>query len=164
MHLAAGVVALARGDADGAEARFEHAAALARRGGDRVEIASAMIWLGRSRAAAGDVGGAGDALRGADERLAGARVPGLVPSREALEAALRDAAPAAPPQDAGAALSAEERDVLALLAGDLTYAAIGQRLGLGTDEVRARYRRIRRHLGAITRDEAVTVARRRELI
>jgi len=164
VHLAAGVVALARGDADGAEARFEHAAALARRGGDRVEIASAMIWLGRSRAAAGDLGGAGDALRGADERLAGARVPGLVPSREALEAALRDAAPAAPAPDAGAALSGEERDVLALLAGDLTYAAIGERLGLGTDEVRARYRRIRRHLGAITRDEAVTVARRRELI
>jgi LuxR family maltose regulon positive regulatory protein len=166
VHLAAGVVALERGDADAAEARFEQAAALARRGGDRCEMASALLWLGRSRAAAGDLAGAADALRGTDALLDGARVPGLVPSREALEAALREAAGpgGAPGPDGAEPLSGEERDVLALLAGDLTYAGIAERLGTGTDAVRARCQRIRRHLGAITRDEAVTLARRRELI
>ena len=78
-HLAAGIVALGRGDAGAAETHLEHAAALARRGGDRVEIASALLWLGRGRAAAGDRDGAADALHGADARLAGARVPALRP-------------------------------------------------------------------------------------
>ena len=54
--------------------------------------------------------------------------------------------------------------MLALLASDLSYAAMAERLDTDTATVRARCRRIRRHLGAVTRDEAVTLARRRELL
>ena len=84
-------------------------------------------------------------------------------AREALVAAVGEARPATDGVSAGS-LTEEERAVLVLLAGDLPYAGIAERLGRSTAEVRDHVRRIRRHLGAVTRDEAVTLARRRELL
>jgi LuxR family transcriptional regulator, maltose regulon positive regulatory protein len=159
--VAAGVVRLARGDGEAAEDRLEHAVTLARRGGDRIETAQALLWLGRCRAQGGDPGGAADALEAARAQLGGARVPGLTRLEAALEAEIGDAPP--PPEDV-AALTTEERRVLELLPGDLTYGQIAERLALPEDDVRVHARRIRRTLRAVTRDEAVTAARRLELL
>jgi LuxR family transcriptional regulator, maltose regulon positive regulatory protein len=160
-HVAGGIVHLERGDVERAEARFEHAVTLARRGGDRIEIAHALLWLGRGRARAGDAAGAGDALEAARTELAGARVPRLVPLIEALEAEL----PATPPPAAATnELSAAELRVLELLPSELGYREIAARLDLPLTAVRAHSHRIRRKLSASTRDEAVTAARRLELL
>ena len=77
MYVALGMVLLARGDVEAAEDWLEHAATLARRGADRIEIAHATVWLGRSRVRAGDVGGAADALDATRAALGGALVPVL---------------------------------------------------------------------------------------
>ena len=85
---------------------------------------------------------------------------------EALEAEIREApAPVPPDPDAnGEPLSPEELSVLELLPSGLTYREIAERLALPLDTVRAHGRRIRRKLGAVTRGEAVTAARRLELL
>jgi LuxR family maltose regulon positive regulatory protein len=166
VYVALGMVLLARGDVEGAEDWLEHAATLARRGADRIEIAHATVWLGRSRVRAGDVGGAAEALDATRAALAGALVPALVGLVETLEAELREApAPAAPDPGAdGEPLSPEELNVLELLPTGLTYREIAERLALPLETVRADGRRVRRKLGAVTRGEAVTAARRLELI
>jgi LuxR family maltose regulon positive regulatory protein len=161
--VADGIVALARSDSERAEARLEHAAMLARRGGDRVEIAHALLWLGRARARSGDGTGAADALEAARGLLGGARVPALV----TVAALLRDeigAQPAAEAGEDGDALSAAELRVLELLPSDLTYREIAAELYLSLNTVRTHGQRIRRKLGASTRDEAVSAARRLQLI
>jgi LuxR family maltose regulon positive regulatory protein len=151
---------------EGAEDWLEHAATLARRGADRIEIAHATVWLGRSRVRAGDVGGAAEALDATRAALGGALVPALVGLVETLEAEIREApAPAAPDPGAdGEPLSPEELSVLELLPTGLTYREIAERLALPLDIVYAHGRRVRRKLGAVTRGEAVTAARRLELI
>jgi ATP/maltotriose-dependent transcriptional regulator MalT len=165
-HVARGIILLARADVERAEESFEHATTLARRGGDRLEIAHALLWLGRSRAQTGDIAGAEDALGAARALLAGARVPGLLEVTRALEDEIRDA-PGAPAPEAdsdGRLLSAAELRVLELLPSDLTYREIADRLYLSLNTVKTHGRQIRRKLGASTRDEAVSAARRLELI
>jgi LuxR family transcriptional regulator, maltose regulon positive regulatory protein len=157
VYVASGIVQLARDDVEGAEARLEHAATLARRGGDCIEIAQSLLWLGRCRARAGDAGGAADALEAARAQLQGARVPGLVRLEEALEAEIGAGADAV---EDGHALGDSELRGLELLPSDLSYREIAERVGIELDAVRA----IRRKLGAVTRDEAVTAARRLELL
>jgi LuxR family transcriptional regulator, maltose regulon positive regulatory protein len=162
--VADGMVALARDDPERAEAQFEHAATLARRGGDGVEIAHVLLWLGRSRARGGDATGAADALEASRALLGGARVPRLVTVAAGLEADIGAGAPDAEADDDGDALSAAELRVLELLPSDLTYREIAAELYLSLNTVRTHGRRIRRKLGASTRDEAVSAARRLELI
>jgi LuxR family maltose regulon positive regulatory protein len=162
--VADGIVALARDDPERAEAQLEHAAMLARRGGDHVEIAHALLWLGRSRARSGDATGAADALEAARALLGGARVPRLVTTAAALEAEIGARRPDPEPGDDGDALSAAELRVLELLPSDLTYREIAAELYLSLNTVRTHGQRIRRKLGASTRDEAVSTARRLELI
>ena len=164
VYVASGVSALARGDLGGAEDRLERAATLARRGGDRVEIAQSLLWLGRCRARSGDATGAAGALDAARAQLAGARVPGLVGIAEALEAEIGALGTAGAEPEAGAALTGDETHVLELLPTDLTSQEIADRLGLSPEAVRAHGLAIRHKLGAVTRDEAVAAARRRELI
>jgi LuxR family maltose regulon positive regulatory protein len=165
-HVAAGIVLLEHGDVERAEARFEQAAMLARRGGDRIEIAHALLWLGRGRASAGDTAGAADALAAARAQLGHARVPNLVEIERTVERAIAAApvAPAADPAADGELLSAAELRVLELLPSDLTYREIADRLYLSLNTVRTHGQRIRRKLGASTRDEAVSTARRLELL
>jgi ATP/maltotriose-dependent transcriptional regulator MalT len=165
-YVALGIVLLARGDVEAAEDWLEHAAALARRGADRIEIAHSLLWLGRSRVRAGDTGGAAEALDTARAALGGALVPVLVPLVEALEAEIRDAPPAPEPElDADAnEPSPSELRVLELLPTGLTYREIASRLELSLPAVRAHNQRIRRRLGVSTRAEAVTAARRLELL
>jgi LuxR family maltose regulon positive regulatory protein len=166
VYVALGMVLLARGDVEGAEDWLEHAATLARRGADRIEIAHATAWLGRSRVRAGDVGGAAEALDATRAALGGALVPALLGLVETLEAEIREApAPAAPDPGAdGEPLRPEELSVLELLPTGLSYREIAERLALPLDVVYAHGRRVRRKLGAVTRGEAVTAARRLELI
>ena len=160
VYVASGIVRLARDDVEGAEERLEHAATLARRGGDRIEIAQSLLWLGRCRARAGDAGGAADALDAARAQLERARVPGLVRLERALEAELGEVGAEPVVAQDGRSLTDAELRALELLPGNLTYRQIAERLGLEPDVVRA----IRRKLGAVTRDEAVAAARRLELI
>ena len=130
VYVALGMVLLARGDVEAAEDWLEHAATLARRGKDRVEIAHATVWLGRSRARAGDVGGATEALDATRAALAGAHVPVLATLVEALEAEIREA-PAdvrADPEADAEPLSPDELNVLELLPSGLTYREIAERL------------------------------------
>jgi DNA-binding CsgD family transcriptional regulator len=54
--------------------------------------------------------------------------------------------------------------VLELLPSGLTYREIAERLELPLEAVRAHGSRIRRKLGAVTRGEAVTAARRLGLL
>ena len=165
-YVASGIVLLARGDAERAETSFEHAATLARRGGDRVEVAQSLLWLGRCRAALGDRAGAEEAGRAAVAMLGGAHVPGLAELAEALAAELPAAElpPPAPDADEDPHLSPAELRVLELLPGDLTYREIAGRLHLSLNTVRTHSRRIRRKLGASTRDQAVAAARRDGLL
>jgi LuxR family maltose regulon positive regulatory protein len=164
VYVASGMVLLARGDVEAAEHRLEHAATLARRGADHVEIIHALLWLGRSRARAGDAAGAVDALEAARAELGGAVVPVLVTLSEALEAEIREL-PAPPARNLDAkGLSDDERRVLEMLPSDLTYREIAARLELSLPAVRAHNQRIRRVLGVATRAEAVTAGRRLELL
>ena len=165
VYVALGMLVLARGDVEAAEDWLEHAATLARRGADRIEIAHATAWLGRSRVRAGDVGGAAEALDATRAALGGALVPALVGLVEALEAEIRETGvPTGPDPTDGAPLSTGELSVLELLPSGLSYREIAERLELPLDTVRVHGRRIRRKLGAVTRGEAVAVARRLELI
>ena len=157
-YVASGMVLLARGDVEAAEDRLEHAATLARRGADRIEIAHSLLWLGRCRARGGDAGGAADALDAARAELDGARVPGLVRLDAALEAEIGELPAPPAPKPVDATLSATEVGVLELLPSALTVREIAERLDIPFDAARGHVRRIRRKLGAATRAEAVTAA------
>jgi ATP/maltotriose-dependent transcriptional regulator MalT len=166
VYVALGILLLARDDVEAAEDELEHAATLARRGADKVEIAHAMLWLGRSRVRAGDAAGAADALDAARAALDGAIVPLLSPVVEALEREIREApeGPATAPDAGSDGFSAAEQQVLDLLPSGLTYREIAGRLELPLPHVRSHSRRIRHRLGATTRGEAVTAARRLDLL
>jgi LuxR family maltose regulon positive regulatory protein len=166
VYVAAGIVLLARGDVEGAEDLFEHAAALARRGADAVEIVHALLWLGRCRVRAGDPGGAAEALEAARALLPDALVPVLVSLTDEVDAEVR-AAPAPPPVELTAeanGFSEDEQRVLELLPTGLTYREIATRLDVPLPAVRSHNQRIRRKLGVSTRAEAVTAARRLDLL
>ena len=165
VHVAAGIVALARGAIEVAEEHLERAATLARRGGDSIEVAHALLWLGMARARHADPDGARDALDRARDVLGGRTVPGLVDPLEALAREL-DRPSDAPRRGvaAGEPVSDAELRVLRLLPSDLSYREIANELYLSLNTVRTHAGRIRRKLGASTRDEAVSRARERDLL
>jgi LuxR family maltose regulon positive regulatory protein len=165
VHVAAGILALQRGAVDAAEEHFERAVALARRGGDRVEIPHALLWLGSARARQGETDGARDALARARDVLGETTVAGLSPLLEALALELDEPGlPAVVATTTAEPLSAAELRVLRLLPTDLTYRQIAGQLYLSLNTVRTHAGRIRRKLGAPTRDEAVSRARERGLL
>jgi LuxR family transcriptional regulator, maltose regulon positive regulatory protein len=160
VHVAFGAARHARGDLDAAEEEFERAAALAHRGGDRVENAHALVWLARVRADQGDLGGALAAL----EAAAGFTVGGSAHQRAVagLEQEL-GAAPGRRPTES-ASLSDAELRVLRLFPSDLSYREMAEHLYVSFNTVRTHSQRIRRKLAVSTRAEAVTRARELGLI
>ncbi|MGW2032647.1 response regulator transcription factor [Streptomyces spinosus] len=126
---------------------------------------------------------------GARELLAAARPERTVPEGGAVweqvreaHAALRALAPriadprlraellsacgllTAPPRAGGVTLAPREVDVLSWVAAGATNAAVAERLGIGPETVKGYLRSAMRKLGAHTRGEAVTAARRAGLL
>jgi LuxR family maltose regulon positive regulatory protein len=163
-HVALGAVLFARDEFDAAEEQLERATALARRGGDRLEQAHALVWLGRVRARQRDLIGARkalDAARNELPELGGSLLAALV---DALEQELAAERPAREPPRAGTPLTAAELRLLRLLPGDLSYREIAAHLYLSLNTVRTHAQRVRVKLDAPTRVEAVARARERGLL
>ncbi len=70
----------------------------------------------------------------------------------------------APPRAGGVTLAPRELDVLSWVAAGATNAAVAERLGIGPETVKGYLRSAMRRLGAHTRGEAVTAARRAGLL
>jgi LuxR family transcriptional regulator, maltose regulon positive regulatory protein len=163
-HAALGAVLFARDEFDAAEEEFERAAALSRRGGDRMEHAHALVWLARARARQLDIGGARAALDGAHEL-----VPGLGEScLKQLVGALQQELGARPAEQpvvrSSSPLTEAELRVLRLFPTDLTYREIAQHLYVSLNTLRTHARRVRRKLGVTTRVDAVARAREAGLL
>jgi LuxR family transcriptional regulator, maltose regulon positive regulatory protein len=156
VHVAIGAALHSRGELEAAEEEFERAAALAHRGGDRIENAHALVWLARVRADQGDLGGAWTALEAANSFTAGGSAHQRAVA--ALEQEL-GAAPSRRPPAEGDTLSDAELRVLRLLPSDLSYREMADYLYLSLNTVRTHSQRIRRKLAVSTRSEAVTRAR-----
>jgi LuxR family maltose regulon positive regulatory protein len=165
VHLALGLAPLARSELDAAEERFERAVGLARRGGDKLEYAHALVWMARLRVLQDDPQGAGDALRAAREVVPdlGDTAMGSLVRALALRSDGNHPAVALAIGD-GEALTDAELRVLRLLPGDLTYREMAQHLYVSLNTVRTHALRVRRKLGASTRAEAVSQARARGLL
>lgn len=69
-----------------------------------------------------------------------------------------------PPRAGGVTLAPRELDVLSWVAAGATNAAVAERLGIGPETVKGYLRAAMRKLGARTRGEAVTAARRAGLL
>ncbi|MEV4336659.1 helix-turn-helix transcriptional regulator [Streptomyces sp. NPDC049590] len=70
----------------------------------------------------------------------------------------------APPRAGGVTLAPRELDVLSWVAAGATNAAVAERLGIGPETVKSYLRSAMRKLGARTRGEAVSAARRAGLL
>jgi LuxR family maltose regulon positive regulatory protein len=163
-HVALGAVLFARDEVDAAEEQLERATALARRGGDRLEQAHALVWLGRVRARQRDLIGARNALDAARNELPELGGSLLAPLVDALEHELAAEKRAREPPRAGTPLTAAELRLLRLLPGDLSYREIAAYLCISLNTVRTHAQRVRVKLDAPTRVEAVARARERGLL
>jgi LuxR family transcriptional regulator, maltose regulon positive regulatory protein len=164
VHVALGAVRLSRGDPDGAEEQLERAAMLAHRGGYRVEIAHALVWLARARARQRDPAGATAALDAARKAMPTLWGSGLQRLAGSIEQQVGTERPGHAPAQPGEPLTESEVRVLRLLSGDLTYREMGRHLYLSVNTVRTHAQRIRRKLGVSTRAGAVARARQLGLI
>ena len=176
VHLARGVVALARGELDRSEDELERAVMLARRSGGRItggqmQIAHAMVWLACVRAQRGDLDQGRATLDAAralvpavGESIMGSRVQTL--ERELERGGRRPGGPVpeGEPEIGGEPISDAELRVLRLLPGDLSYPEIARHLYLSRNTVRTHASRLRRKLGASSRIEVVSKARERGLL
>jgi LuxR family maltose regulon positive regulatory protein len=158
-HVALGAVLLARDDLDAAEEQFERGAALARRGGDRMEYAHALVWLARVRARQQDISGARAALDSARALAPGLGESSLTRLVDALEQELGTGRSTRSPALSSEPLTDAELRVLRLLPSDLSYREIAQHLYVSLNTCRTHARRVRRKLGVTTRVEAVAKAR-----
>jgi len=94
----------------------------------------------------------------------GAIAAGLVVLDGSLRDALAPAAPAPPGATRAEALTARERQVLAMLASGLSNRRIAGRLAISENTVKAHVAAILAKLGAATRTEAVTLGLRLGLV
>ncbi len=165
VHVALGIAPLARGELDAAEEHFERGVALARRGGDLIECAHALLWLARLRARQHDRAGAAAALAAAREAVPELGEPSLRGLLHTVELELADDDHAAiPASDEEEPLSDAELRVLRLLPGDMTYREIAANLYLSLNTVRSHALRLRRKLGVSSRAEVVARARKLGLL
>jgi LuxR family maltose regulon positive regulatory protein len=161
VHVARGAALHARGDLEAAEEELERASALARRGGDRLEIAHALLWLARIRADQGDASGARAALADANSFATGGTA-----HQRAVDTLERELGtpPQRSPSPEQEPLSDAELRVLRLFPSDLSYREMAQHLYVSLNTVRTHSRRIRRKLEVSTRGEAISRARELGLI
>ncbi len=161
-HLARALALEGAGRLEDAEAALDRSVELAGRGSGPVYTAWPMLHMARVQAARGDRAAAAETLEECERMLAGAADAGIFPGRlESLRSELRVAAPARGEPATGEPLSEREREVLRLLASELSQREIGRELYLSLNTVKTHSRRIFRKLGVSTRDEAV--ARGREI-
>ncbi len=166
VHIALGVIALERLELDSAEEHFERAVALARRGGDALELAHALLWLARVHARQNDAGGGRDEFEAARRLVPDLGRSSLRALARAVEVELEsvEQKPSPSPIREGDELSEAELRVLRLMPADLTYREMAQHLYVSLNTVRSHALRLRRKLGVTTRVGAVARARERGLL
>jgi LuxR family maltose regulon positive regulatory protein len=150
-----------RGQLAEAEATAIRSLGLARRGRARLEVADALLFLARLQATKGEVSSAREFLAEASEIVATCPDPGIVAEVVAtttrrLSVGRGDKSPAAL---ARGELSPRERDVLRLLASDLSLQEIARELFVSYNTVKTQTRSIYRKLLVSNRAEAVARSR-----
>jgi LuxR family maltose regulon positive regulatory protein len=160
-HLARGRVRLGRGEAELAEADFSRAVELSRRRAAAVEVAFALVELGRARMLSGAPERARAGLEAAARALEHCRDPGKIADEVARDQ--RRARPRSARHEADE-LTARELDVLRLFASELSQREIGAALYVSLNTVKSHARGIFRKLDAANRDEAVAKAHERGLL
>jgi LuxR family transcriptional regulator, maltose regulon positive regulatory protein len=162
VHVARGKLHEQHGDLAAAEAAFDRAVVLARRGGRRLELAHALLLLARLKRRRRQHGEARPLVREARQVLAACPDPATLAELLAgSERALQLAPSRRPPIGMAADPDLSEREVtiLGLLATELSQREIGAELYISLNTVKAHTRSIFRKLGVATRAEAVAHGR-----
>ncbi len=146
VHAAHGMVLIAEGRLAEALPELERGAFLRRLWGQPLDLVDGLLWLAAALAALGDRERAQATLDEAGTILARCPSPGALPRR--LAAARREIARCEE-------LSDRERDIVRLLAGDLTEREIARELYLSFNTVHTHVKSIYRKLGVSSRAEAV---------
>ncbi|MGW7817548.1 response regulator transcription factor [Streptomyces puniciscabiei] len=125
--------------------------------------ARGLLAAARPEAAGGDQGAAWEQVREAHAALR-ALAPRIGDPELRAELLAACGLLTAPPRSGGVTLAPRELDVLSWVAAGATNAAVAERLGLRAETVKGYLRSAMRKLGAHTRGEAVTAARRAGLL
>jgi LuxR family maltose regulon positive regulatory protein len=150
-----------RGQLPEAEAAALRSLELARRGRARLEVANALLCLARLRAIEGEVSSASELLAQASEIVATCPDPGIV--AEVVAGTARRLSVSRGGTSSGevnpSQLSPRERDVLRLLASDLSLHEIARELFVSYNTIKTQTRSIYRKLSVSNRAEAVARSR-----
>ena len=149
------------GDLDGADAAYERAALLARRGGWPLDLAHALLLHAALKRRRRDYAGARELTREAGQALAPCNDAGVLAERLARIERSLGARGETRRSAADGELSEREIAVLRLLATDLSQREIGAQLFVSFNTVKSHTRVVFRKLGVKSREDAV--ARGREL-
>jgi DNA-binding CsgD family transcriptional regulator len=125
--------------------------------------ARGLLAAARPEPAGGDQGAAWEQVREAHAALR-ALAPRIADPDLRAELLAACGLLTAPPRSGGVTLAPRELDVLSWVAAGATNAAVAERLGLRAETVKGYLRSAMRKLGAHTRGEAVTAARRAGLL
>ncbi|MFE8944611.1 LuxR C-terminal-related transcriptional regulator [Streptomyces sp. NPDC007856] len=125
--------------------------------------ARGLLAAARPEPAGGDQGAAWEQVREAHAALR-ALAPRITDPELRAELLAACGMLTAPARSGGVALAPRELDVLSWVAAGATNAAVAERLGLRAETVKGYLRSAMRKLGAHTRGEAVTAARRAGLL
>jgi LuxR family maltose regulon positive regulatory protein len=159
-HLAAGLLAQARGDPRGAAGPLERAVAVARRGAGRLERVATLAALGRCVDQLGDRQRSLALMTEATALLNSCPDPG----RAAALVADQPGARRARPRTGGTTLTTREAAVLRLLPGGLSLREIADELFVSHNTIKTHSRTLYRKLSVTTREQAVRVAREQRLL
>jgi LuxR family maltose regulon positive regulatory protein len=165
--VASGTLLERRGEVAGAQAAFERAVTLARRGGRRLDLVHALILLARLARRGRDQDEARAHIRDARRVLSLCPDPGVLSDHLAgIERSLSPTRSRADGTVLPADLDLSEREltVLRLLASELSQREIGSELYISLNTVKGHVRSIFRKLGVATRADAVARARELGLI